>query len=79
MLRQHNTVPLQTIKHFAPLARLTKTSAHLYAGFQTHDTPVLLAAEERAELATQKYLPTTPLLEGFVIVSKNPDYVEGDP
>ena len=48
------------------------------AGFQTHDTPVLLAAEDRAELATDKYLPVTPLLEGFVILKKNPAYVEGD-
>uniref|UniRef100_A0A0D3GKF7 26S proteasome non-ATPase regulatory subunit 2 homolog n=1 Tax=Oryza barthii TaxID=65489 RepID=A0A0D3GKF7_9ORYZ len=45
-------------------------------GFQTHSTPVLLAAGERAELATEKYLPLTPVLEGFVILRKNPEYHE---
>lgn len=43
-------------------------------GFQTHTTPVLLAFGERAELATEEYLPLTPVLEGFVILRKNPDY-----
>ena len=44
-------------------------------GFQTHTTPVLLAYGERAELATEEYLPLTSVLEGFVILRKNPDYV----
>uniref|UniRef100_A0A8C7ISW6 26S proteasome non-ATPase regulatory subunit 2 n=1 Tax=Oncorhynchus kisutch TaxID=8019 RepID=A0A8C7ISW6_ONCKI len=43
-------------------------------GFQTHTTPVLLAHGERAELATEEYLPVTPILEGFVILRKNPNY-----
>jgi 26S proteasome regulatory subunit N1 len=43
-------------------------------GFQTHTTPVLLACGERAELATEEYLPLTPIMEGFVILKKNPDY-----
>ena len=43
-------------------------------GFQTHTTPVLLACGERAELATDEYLPVTPIMEGFVILKKNPDY-----
>ena len=43
-------------------------------GFQTHTTPVLLACGERAELATEEYLPLTPIMEGFVILRKNPDY-----
>lgn len=43
-------------------------------GFQTHTTPVLLACGERAELATEEYLPVTPIMEGFVILKKNPDY-----
>jgi len=43
-------------------------------GFQTHTTPVLLAHGERAELATEEYLTLTPILEGFVILKKNPDY-----
>ncbi|XP_044728388.1 26S proteasome non-ATPase regulatory subunit 2-like [Chrysoperla carnea] len=42
-------------------------------GFQTHTTPVLLAYGERAELATEEYIPLTPILEGFVILRKNPD------
>ncbi|KAI9501273.1 proteasome regulatory particle base subunit [Coemansia spiralis] len=45
-------------------------------GFQTHDTPVLLAHSERAELATDKYIPLTNVLEGFVILKKNPEYQE---
>ncbi|CAF0759399.1 unnamed protein product, partial [Didymodactylos carnosus] len=44
-------------------------------GFQTHTTPVLLAYGERAELATEEYLALTPILEGFVILQKNPNYV----
>lgn len=45
-------------------------------GFQTHSTPVLLAAGDRAELATEKYIPLSPILEGFVILKENPDYKE---
>merc|ERR1712136_252387 len=43
-------------------------------GFQTHTTPVLLSYGERAELATEEYLPVTPIMEGFVILKKNPDF-----
>merc|ERR1712137_1200137 len=43
-------------------------------GFQTHTTPVLLAHGERAEIATEEYIPLTPVLEGIVICKKNPDY-----
>lgn len=65
-------------------------------GFQTHTTPVLLAAGERAELATEECttcrhplrarahahpffcffladIPVSRILEGFVILKKNPD------
>ncbi|CAK0782745.1 hypothetical protein CVIRNUC_005940 [Coccomyxa viridis] len=45
-------------------------------GFQTHTTPVLLSVGDRAELATNKYLPLTSVLEGVVIVKENPDYIE---
>ncbi|CAL5336781.1 26S proteasome non-ATPase regulatory subunit 2 homolog A-like isoform X1 [Camellia sinensis] len=45
-------------------------------GFQTHLTPVLLAAGDRAELATEKYIPLSPFLEGFVILKENPEYCE---
>lgn len=77
-------------------------------GFQTHTTPVLLAAGDRAELATEKYafssmssfkkkkksyaiglltlpffffgryIPLSPILEGFVILKENPNYREED-
>jgi len=47
-------------------------------GFQTHSTPVLLAFTERAELATEEYLPCSSILEGFVILKKNPDWMEDD-
>ncbi|XP_055904695.1 26S proteasome non-ATPase regulatory subunit 2 [Eupeodes corollae] len=45
-------------------------------GFQTHTTPVLLAMGERAELATDEYITLTPVMEGFVILKKNPNYVK---
>lgn len=42
--------------------------------FQTHTTPVLLGYGERAELATDEYIPLTPVMEGVVILRKNPNY-----
>jgi len=41
-------------------------------GFQTHTTPVLLGHGERAELATDEWIPHTSILEGFVILKRNP-------
>ncbi|MES1908139.1 MAG: hypothetical protein MHM6MM_001130 [Cercozoa sp. M6MM] len=43
-------------------------------GFQTLDTPVLLSRGERAELATEEFIPYTKTLEGFVLLKKNPKY-----
>ncbi|KAL0274454.1 UNVERIFIED_CONTAM: hypothetical protein PYX00_006872 [Menopon gallinae] len=43
-------------------------------GFQTHTTPVLLSHGERAELATDEYIPLTPIMEGFVILKPNPEF-----
>ncbi len=43
-------------------------------GFQTHDTPVLIGHSERAEIATEEYIPETNILENFLILRKNPDY-----
>jgi 26S proteasome regulatory subunit N1 len=45
-------------------------------GFQTHTTPVLMSAGERAELGTTKYIACSPVLEGQVILKPNPEYVE---
>jgi len=45
-------------------------------GFQTHTTPVLLAAGERAELATDEWIPLTSYLDGVVVLKKNPDAVD---
>merc|ERR1719160_359946 len=42
-------------------------------GFQTHTTPVLLSVGDRAELASDEYLPESRILEGFIILTKNPD------
>jgi len=42
-------------------------------GFQTHSTPVLLAKGDRAELATDDYIPYTTILEGSVLLKPNPD------
>ncbi|KAI9338537.1 armadillo-type protein [Obelidium mucronatum] len=47
-------------------------------GFQTHSTPVLLAYSERAELATEEYIAVGTTLEGFVILKKNPEWMEED-
>jgi 26S proteasome regulatory subunit N1 len=47
-------------------------------GFQTHTTPVLLAAGERAELATEEYLSVASSMEGVVVLKKNPDFVADD-
>jgi 26S proteasome regulatory subunit N1 len=44
-------------------------------GFQTHTTPVLLAVGDRAELASEQYVPTSPLLEGVIILQPNPEWV----
>jgi 26S proteasome regulatory subunit N1 len=46
------------------------------SGFQTHTTPVLLGVGDRAELASDKYLSTSSILEGFVILTENPDFQE---
>eukprot|EP00177_Eucheuma_denticulatum_P007408 GFKZ01013492.1.p1 GENE.GFKZ01013492.1~~GFKZ01013492.1.p1 ORF type:complete len:1030 (+),score=203.73 GFKZ01013492.1:282-3371(+) len=45
-------------------------------GFQTHSTPVLLAAGERAEMATEEFLTEAAALEGVVVIDKNPDWQE---
>lgn len=45
------------------------------AGSHTHTTPVLLSFGERAELATDEYIPLSPVMEGFVILKKNEDSV----
>lgn len=44
--------------------------------FRTQSTPVILSAGDRAELATKKYIPLSPMLEGFVILKENPNYNE---
>jgi 26S proteasome regulatory subunit N1 len=43
-------------------------------GFQTHTTPVLLGAKERAELGTEEVISVSSVLEGIVILKDNPDY-----
>lgn len=45
------------------------------AGSHTHSTPVLLSYGERAELATDEYIPLSPVMEGFVILKKNEDSI----
>lgn len=42
-------------------------------GFQTYTTPVLIGHGERAELATDEYIPVSNTLEGIVILQVNPD------
>ena len=60
----------------AALARWQAGRPKAITGFQTHTTPVLLSVGERAELASQKYLPLSSVLEGTVILRPNPDYIE---
>ncbi|KAL5056663.1 hypothetical protein RYX36_037345 [Vicia faba] len=48
----------------------------IITGFRTHSTPILLAVGDMAELATEKYIPLSPILEGLVILKNNPHYVE---
>ncbi|CAD8085972.1 unnamed protein product [Paramecium primaurelia] len=44
-------------------------------GFQTHTSPVIVSAGERAELGNDEYMPVQDMiLENFVILKKNPDY-----
>ncbi|KAF2121132.1 26S proteasome non-ATPase-like protein regulatory subunit 2 [Lophiotrema nucula] len=43
-------------------------------GWQTQSTPVLLAHGERAELEDEKYLSLSNILEGIVILRKNPEW-----
>lgn len=45
-------------------------------GFQTHSTPVLLAAGERAEMATEQFTTVAASMEGIVVLEKNPDWEE---
>ena len=46
-------------------------------GFQTLDTPVVLAAGQRAEFVDDTYEPLSPILEGFVIVRKRGEKKSG--
>lgn len=48
------------------------------SGFQTHTTPVRLGTTERAELATEEFVPFANALEGFVILQKNPGWEKED-
>ncbi|WFD34708.1 proteasome regulatory particle base subunit [Malassezia cuniculi] len=46
------------------------------SGFQTHTTPVRLGSHERGVLATGEYLPYATIMEGFVLLHKNPNNEE---
>ncbi|GLB39111.1 putative 26S proteasome regulatory complex, non-ATPase subcomplex, Rpn1 subunit [Lyophyllum shimeji] len=48
------------------------------SGFQTHQTPVRLGTTDRAELATEEYIPFANVLEGLVILQKNPGWEKED-
>lgn len=48
------------------------------SGFQTHDTPVRLNTEDRAEMATEEYLSYASVLETFVILHRNPGFEQAD-
>lgn len=46
------------------------------SGFQTHQSPVRLDTTQRAELATEEFIPFAHVLEGMVILQKNPGWEE---
>merc|ERR1719350_470450 len=47
-------------------------------GWQTHKTPVLLSHNERAELVDpEEWISLSSVLEGIVILQKNPNYTGG--
>ncbi|KUI55137.1 26S proteasome regulatory subunit rpn-1 [Cytospora mali] len=46
-------------------------------GWQTQSTPVLLGYGERAELEDEEYISVSNVLEGLVILKKNPDWEDG--
>ncbi|KAI0088858.1 armadillo-type protein [Irpex rosettiformis] len=48
------------------------------SGFQTYTTPVRLGQTERAELATEEFIPFSNVLENFVILRKNPGWESED-
>ncbi|TGZ85446.1 26S proteasome regulatory complex, non-ATPase subcomplex, Rpn1 subunit [Ascodesmis nigricans] len=43
-------------------------------GWQTHNTPVLLSYGERAELEDDEYIALSHVMEGLVILKKNPNW-----
>ena len=46
------------------------------SGFQTHTSPVRLGTLERGELASEEWLSFTHVLEGMVVLRKNPGYTK---
>lgn len=46
-------------------------------GWQTQSTPVLLGYGERAELEDEEYISLSSILEGLVILRKNPEWENG--
>ncbi|KAJ7066698.1 PSMD2 subunit, partial [Mycena amicta] len=48
------------------------------SGFYTHQTPVRLATTEHAKLVTEEFIPFAPVLEGIVILQKNPGWEKED-
>lgn len=46
-------------------------------GFQTYTSPVVINNGERAEIGTEEYIQiTNAVMENFVIIKKNPDYID---
>ena len=43
-------------------------------GFTIHDSPVLIGHGEKAELATDEFLPYNSIMENFAVIKNNPDY-----
>jgi len=41
-------------------------------------TPVLIGYGKRAEFVTEEYVPYASVLEGFIILKRNPEHMEED-
>ena len=75
-LDAENLTPIPTLVRVGQAVDTTGMAGKPRAitGFQTHTTPVILGYGERAELASEEFIAETKVLEGFVLLRRNPAY-----
>ena len=68
-------VPIQTLVRVGQMVDTVGQAGNprKITGFQTHNTPVLLGFNERAELATDEFVPACSAIEDIVILERNPE------